>query len=130
MWHEYDETLTFDWESAKLRASDRMAVPAECGIYSLILDPHLGGHPHCTYLMYVGQTTSLKRRFGTYLTTERRKRSKVSRLLNDYDAYIYFCFTRLPFDRLNEVEDALSTAYLPSCNSKFKGIMQQVVDAF
>ncbi len=73
MWQEYDSSLTFEWECAKLETSKRGAVPTKPGIYSLILQPELGGHPHCSYLMYVGRTTSLRRRFGDYLTWEREE---------------------------------------------------------
>jgi hypothetical protein len=132
MWGEYDAGLVFEWEYARLETSGRGSVPREPGVYSLVVQPQIGGHPLCSYLMYIGRAISLWKRFGDYLTWERETSSRplIVKLLNKYDGYVWFCYTRLGADKLEDIEHALYTAYLPPCNRRYKGIMQKVVDAF
>lgn len=107
-------------------------MPASAGIYTLLVQPAVAYHDECSYLMYVGQAVSLKKRFGEYLNAERLEtgRPKLFRLLNIYDQYVWFGFTPIPAQHLDEVEDALIAAHLPPCNDRLPAKVRKAVKAF
>lgn len=116
------DLLPCSWQMTKLDQSGRNhpCLGDRAGIYTLLVVPGIATHPACAYLMYVGQTHNLGDRFGNYLVTEKktRKRPNVFRLLNIYEGYIWFCFTEVEADRLDEYENALMDAYMPPVNAK------------
>ena len=80
--------------------------------------------------MYVGKAVNLRKRFGEYLTRERLRRPKIIRLLEMYAGYIVFCYSRVEHDELETMEDRLLNAFIPPCNSQFKGVVQAAQGAF
>lgn len=104
------------------------------GIYTLIVQPDIATHTACSYLMYVGQTHNLHQRFLNYLRTEKRirKRPNIFRLLNIYGDHIWFCFTKVAADKLDEYENALMNAYIPPVNdeNRLPAEMRPLVGAF
>lgn len=131
-WEGFDRTKVYGWQWHKLDASERPNIPDEPGIYTLLIQPGIAGHPLCSYLMYVGQAVSLRTRFADYLTRERREsgRPKIFRLLNKYSNYIWFCFTIVPEETLDDVEDSLMNAYIPPCNDQLPIEIRPVRGAF
>lgn len=110
------------WKIIKLdeMCKNDIDLAKEPGIYTLLLQPGIAAHPSCSYLMYVGQTSDLHRRFRDYLRHEKikRKRPNVFRLLNIYSGKIWFCFTKVAAHQLNDYENALMNAYIPPVNDK------------
>ena len=131
-WKKYRLTVPSRWQTQKLERTNANRVPETPGIYTLILQPGIAAHPACSYLMYVGKTDSLRRRFSEYLGKERRfpGRTKVVRFLNKYNKYIHFCFFPATLDALSAQEDNLIEAYLPPLNCKYKGSLSVVMGAF
>jgi hypothetical protein len=133
-WQGYANPHPLSWTLVKLEDAARKAkaVPPKAGIYTLLVQPGVAAHPHCSFLLYVGQTKSLLKRFGQYLTTEKKAtgRPKIFRLLNRYDGYIWFCFSQVPENDLDLVEDSLIEAYVPHCNDDFPADLRPVVGAF
>lgn len=129
-WATYSNS--HDWQHAKLDDAERGDVPDSPGIYTLLTLPGIAGHPSCSYLMYVGQTTSLRRRFGEYLGKERAEsgRPKMSLFLNQYSEHIWFFFTRVETSNLEDVETKLRDAYVPPLNERFSGRISKVMGAF
>ena len=127
-WRTCDPQLSLPWQSVELHNSQRREVPQYAGIYSLVVQPGIAGHPACSYLMYVGQTKNLRRRFNDYLTAERRP--KVLRLLEKYQGYIQFFYSGVDERELDDMEEQLFNAFLPPCNSSFTGVMNKIVGAF
>ena len=117
-WEEYRDVCTLDWQLHRLANSERPKIPEESGIYTLMVQPGIASHPVCSYLMYVGKTNSLRRRFGEYLNKEKRKtgRPRVFRLLNKYPDHIWFCCSLVSQTDLADVEDTLLIAYIPPTN--------------
>lgn len=107
-------------------------MPATSGIYTLLVHPQVARHDKCSYLMYVGQADSLKKRFGEYLNAERLAsgRPKIFRLLNVYEGYIWFGFATIPVTKLTAIENALMTAHLPPCNDRLPAKLAKSVKAF
>lgn len=131
-WQDCPNSGGLDWHIHKLVQTERPSIPAQPGVYSLLVQPNIAGHPSCSYLMYVGKTGSLRRRFGDYLTRERRMtgRPMILRVLSKYPDNIWFCFTPVPSESLAHIEDALLTAYLPPCNDQYPAEISKVVGAF
>ncbi|MGA3110468.1 MAG: hypothetical protein ABSE15_00365 [Candidatus Bathyarchaeia archaeon] len=129
-WQTY--TQTHEWKNEKLESTRADQIPEDPGIYTLIIYPGIAGHPLCSYLMYVGKTGCLRRRFREYLGMERREdgRPKISYVLNKYDQFIRFCYTRVPLAALDNVEGGLMNAYLPPLNEEYEGTISTSVRAF
>lgn len=110
------------WKMIKLDELNKNnpELTTESGIYTLLVQPAIASHPACSYLMYVGQTHNLQQRFLNYLRREKRirKRPKVLRLLNIYFEQIWFCFTKISANQLDDYEKALMNAYIPPINDK------------
>lgn len=131
-WQEYNYSRIGTWHSFKLVASERANIPKDPGIYTLIIKPGIADHPACSYLMYVGKTISLHRRFGNYLNEKNREtgRPKIIELLNAYPDHLWFCFTSLPESDLRPAEEALINAYLPPCNDQLPAKLRFGTGAF
>jgi len=131
-WQEYCDICVLDWQLYSLAGHERSNIPDQPGIYTLLVQPGIASHPACSYLMYVGKTTSLHRRFREYLTKEKREtgRPKVFRLLNMYPDHTWFCFSLVPEANLADVEDALVIAYLPPANDRLPAQVRRVIGAF
>lgn len=124
-WNKFritQDTFPCAWKIIKLDEDSKNDVDLtkEAGIYTLIVQPGIASHTACSYLMYVGQTNNLHRRFLNYLRTEKktRKRPNVFRLLNIYDDHIWFCFIKVAFGKLDDYENALMNAYIPPINDE------------
>jgi len=131
-WSAHSSTDTFSWNSVRLSLHNSPAVPTTSGIYTLLVQPGLFNHPACSYLMYVGQAKSLRRRFSDYLNREKRStgRPKIFRLLNMYPNQAVFCFTIIPASDLDRIESALLNAFIPPCNDRFPAEVQRIIGAF
>ena len=80
--------------------------------------------------MYVGQAIDLRTRFGKYLTTERKGRAKIVRLLSRCEGYIQFCYSKVSRAKLDDVEEQLNNAFVPPCNTQFTGKVGRAKLAF
>ncbi len=129
-WATYSEM--HEWKLSKLIASERDKIPIGSGIYTLLTIPEIANHPACSYLMYVGQTVSLRRRFGEYLNQEQREsgRPKIFRFLKMYSKQVWFCFTLVDPSLLDATEEGLKNAYIPPLNDRYSGVLGKVVGAF
>jgi hypothetical protein len=129
-WQTY--TQSHEWQNEKLETASATRIPESPGIYTLIIQPGIAGHPSCSYLMYVGKTVSLRRRFREYLGMERRPdgRPKISYFLNKYDQFIFFFYTLVSTEAVDNVEEGLKNAYLPPLNEEYEGTIGTSVRAF
>ena len=120
------------WQSVRLDGSEGGNIPDSPGIYTLVAVPHIANHPFCSYLMYVGQSKSLRRRFREYLSQERKEtgRPKIFRFLHLYQDHVWFCYTLVQSTSLDSVESGLRDAYIPPLNNQFSGELSKVVGAF
>lgn len=131
-WEQYKLTTNLIWEVHRLDDAERAKIPNVAGVYTLLVQPGIADHPGASFLMYVGKTKSLNRRFGEYLNEGKRitGRPKLFRLLRKYPNNIWFCFSRVSAKKLRKVEDDLIVAYIPPANDKFPASISKVVRAF
>ncbi len=129
-WQEFDSM--YQWNIFKLDSNEKRKIPNQSGIYTLLVQPGIANHPACSYLMYVGKTISLRRRFGDYLNEKKREtgRPKIMRLLNKYAGYVHFCYTIVPEKKLTSVEESLISAYIPPANDRFPAEITRVIGAY
>lgn len=118
------------WHSVVLTSDCRSDVPATTGVYSLVLQPQIAGHPGSSYLMYVGKARNLRVRFGDYLTTERVRRQKIVRVLELYSGHLTFFYSTIDENVLDDMEEELINAFIPPCNSRFNADVQRARGAF
>ena len=126
-WATYSES--HDWRQTRLVASEAGSIPDCSGVYTLVAKPNIANHPSCAYLMYVGRSISLRRRFGEYLNKERRQsgRPLMFRFLDKYSEHVWFCFTLADSSSLESIESGLRDAYIPPLNDQFTGELTKIV---
>ena len=132
MWQEFNMDVSLEWHTRRLTRSERSNIPTSSGIYTFLVQPGIANHPQCSYLVYVGQAVSLRNRFNNYLGREKRitGRPKVVTWLNMYEDYMWFCYSLVPRAKLDDVEAALLTAYIPIANDQFPTNIRRIVRAF
>lgn len=131
-WQSYADASKKDWKMVKLEKPNKKNIPKTSGIYSLLVQPMIADHPACTFLVYIGKSDDLNRRFGEYLNKEKKVtgRPKVFRILHKCEAHAWFCYFTIDMDALDEAEDKLLAAYLPPCNDSYPAEVRRVVGAF
>ena len=131
-WRAFVNARITGWNTLRLAEPGKDSLPDTPGVYTLLIQPGIAAHPHCSFLMYVGKAMSLRRRFKQYLTSEQREtgRPMIFRLLSLYPDHVWFSYT--PTDRryLDEVEAALISAYIPPCNKDLPADISPVRGAF
>lgn len=120
------------WTPVHLSAAGKTTIPDTPGVYSLVLQPGIAHHGTCCYLMYIGKSDSLARRFSEYLKRERRPsgRPKIKRLLHKYPDHVWFHYAPVNSADMASCEDALIGAYLPPCNDQFPADVRAAIGAF
>lgn len=131
-WQSYGDT-GYDWKDELLLEGNIPNIPDSSGIYTLVVLPSLAGHPHLSYVMYVGMAESLQDRFYDYVKKEKRFviRGNIHMLLNKYDGYIIFCYTEIGEGRseVRRCEKELYNVILPPYNGLIEGRLGKIRSA-
>lgn len=133
MWDEFSSTVTLNWIDHPFQREEVDNIPDSAGVYAFLVQPRIACGLNVSYLLYIGESRNLKRRFRDYLRELRAKkaRPKISIYLNRYLPYLRFCYAKLPKDvSTTDVEDTLLQAFIPPLNSKFPARVGKVVNAF
>jgi hypothetical protein len=135
MWKQYADNVhwSLNWQVYPFQDNESDKIPSQPGVYSFIIEPCIADHPHCSYLMYVGKTKSLKNRFRRYFQEKRTEkgRPKIIRLLNNYEDHLFFCCATLDSElNLAEIEFDLIGAFVPPCNDQLPARLSKIVGAF
>lgn len=113
-----------NWSFTKFCDTPSIDIPPKSGIYLFVVAPYCGHLKDHSYIFYVGQTTNLKNRYKHYLSEQRglgsSPRLKVVRFLNHLKDYIFFHFTEIPENELNEAENLLKDNLTPPANDQKK----------
>lgn len=129
LWKEYDKDFDFDWHLVPFTRKSRTSLPRQSGVYSFLLQPSIADHPACSYLVYIGRTNNLWRRFGDYFEVKQKEkgRPKIHRFLCIYDGFVWFCYSKFPEESLDNCEKALLKAFVPPLNCDFPGEISSAV---
>jgi excinuclease UvrABC nuclease subunit len=130
LWQEY--RVSHNWVMHPCNQAQKSLIPDIPGIYTLLVQPGIASHPSCSYLMYVGKATSLKRRFGEYFSERKRAtgRPNIIFLFNKFENNLWFCYTTINKDQLSSVENALIDAYMPPLNDQIQAKAKKGIRAF
>jgi hypothetical protein len=110
------------WKRTKFEDPPTIEIPDVSGIYIFVVAPCCGQLTDHSYIFYVGQTKSLRDRYKQYLNERKGQganpRPKVVRFLNHLKEHVYFHFTEIPEDELDEAEDLLKDNITPPANDQ------------
>jgi len=131
-WQAYNSTLCAGWKFYPLTKANKPSIPSKPGIYTFLVQPGIAQHPAASFLMYVGQAKDLAKRFGDYLSAERKPggRPRVIRLLHKYENYLLFCYCEVPKQDLDVAENSLISAMDPPCNDRVDATLSATKKAF
>lgn len=124
------------WTTRRFGEAYANAIPDRQGVYSFIVEPRVGNHPNCHYLVYVGKTErqTLRVRYRQYLQDARSpviKRPLVQSMLDLWEDHLLFCYAIVADRRhIATVEDELLKALLPPMNTVFPGRLGPAMRAF
>lgn len=127
--------LRLRWEEVPFRRASQARIPQAAGVYAFVIRRHVAEHPDHVYLMYIGSTDNLRRRFGDYLRerVSGESREDVIWLLNTYARTLWFTFSTVVDGSFAELEEKLYTAIWPPINRKGKtipGMLERAGRAF
>jgi hypothetical protein len=112
------------WQTVRFTDPPNLTIPAESGIYLFVVAPHCGGLEDHSYIFYVGQTDNLSRRYGEYLDEQAGRgpnpREEVVIFLNHLREHVFFHFTLVPLEQLDEAENLLKDNLTPPANTQKK----------
>jgi hypothetical protein len=135
-WAACSLPITLQWDYVHFTASEKRNVPADYGgVYTFVAEPGIADHPYCSYLFYVGKAErqSFRERYDQYLGYKRNLRSKwyhITRMLNYWDGYLWFCYARIDnVSLIPTIEKSLQDAYVPPFNKEFRGEVGPAVRA-
>lgn len=132
-WSKYGYKRQLDWKTVSFRASERSKLPKEPGVYAFLIQPNVAPVLNASYLVYVGETKSLHRRFGDYLREEAglgNARIQLYSLFKYFKGYILFAYATLPEAERKEAEDELIKALTPPINRKLPATIAAAERAF
>ena len=117
------------WHHVFFKIANQQFLPAKPGIYMFVVAPrhaHLRDH---TYIFYVGQTDNIQRRFGEYFGEMRGididDRERIVDFLNYFEGHIFFNYTQVPQNELDDAENYLVDRIKPWANvrTRIKGLL-------
>ncbi len=124
---------SYKWQRMKFSVINKKAPKTVGGLYFFILTPNIANASFINYLLYIGETDNLQRRFGEYLDKIGDPKStqyQMFTLIDDYPDHLEFYYVEIP--RLSEKtrkskEAELLTAFLPPVNNKYPQSVEKMV---
>lgn len=128
-------SLSLNWERIQFTESAAVYLPnATAGVYCFVLHPTIHEAPKGSYLLYIGKTRELRRRYREYLRDRSsvRARDHIRRMLNKWDEnHLWFYYARIADPSLlDSVENALLVGCLPPFNMEFPAQVNKPVQLF
>jgi hypothetical protein len=125
-WKACKLPLELSWNVVKFSRRNAGTVPTTQGVYTFLVQPGIAKHPCCSYLLYVGETAdqTFQGRYRQYLNEWRAgdesRRPHITEMLQKWEGFLWFCYATIDNTNvIEDVENALLTAYLPPTNKDF-----------
>lgn len=110
------------WNTTRFTDPPAISIPASSGIYMFVVAPHCGELEDHSYIFYVGQATNLQTRYRHYLREQKGEgpnpREEVVMFLDHLRDHVYFHFTLVSKDELDEAENLLKDNLTPPANKQ------------
>lgn len=131
-WASYSFRSSLNWGVVKFEGVNQSRLPVSSGVYAFLIQPNVGNDLNSSFLMYVGQTNSLRRRFGEYLVEARSAtaRSKLMRMFHKYERHLHFTYATVRSADCESAEEALLRALWPPINSNLPADIRAARRAF
>ena len=135
LWAEFTIPITLDWKVVKYDKREKGKLPQVAGVYTFIVRPGIANHPECSYLLYVGKTDrqTLRDRFLQYFSEAKKEKGRehIKLMLNTWESNLWYCFAEISNTTIiDDIENALLTAYVPPMNRDFKGKLGKALKAW
>lgn len=131
-WAAYSATTRLQWRSVKFTKASRPTLPDAPGVYAFLATPRVG-RLHVAFLMYVGQTDSLRRRYRDYqreASPKTKSRPKLYHMFRSYPEHLQFSYALVPLADCVPSEEALMTAFWPPVNHNLPAQIRAARRAF
>lgn len=132
-WQAYGYKHNLKWLTVRFEKANRLKIPDKPGVYAFLVQPNVGGILNVSYLFYVGETVSLRNRFGDYLRESAgsdNSRIQLYVLFNEYQGHVLFTYALLPKAHRKQVERELLAALTPPLNKKLPATIAAAERAF
>ena len=132
-WRGYSYPRSLKWVTIRFRLSEQSRLPNEAGVYAFLIQPGVAPDLDASYLVYVGETKSLRRRFGNYLRESAGRgnvRIQLYSMFKKFKDYVYFTYAVLPESERQQVEIALIAALTPPINRRLPVSIAEAERAF
>ena len=134
LWDRYQGPDDLEWTCVAFSGATLKDIPDTPGVYAFCVRPSIGGNLCGTYLLYVGKTTRLRRRYGEYLRRGEAglERPRIQKMLNQFrgTGYLRFCFTPISGADPQSIEKMLLEACVPPACTALPASIQGAVNAF
>lgn len=124
---------TYKWNRIDFKEANRNILKDVEGLYFFIISPSIASASFVNYLLYIGETDSLRRRFGEYLDKKGDPKSpqyQMFALIDDYPDHLQFYYVEAPGLKVKprkQREAELLTAFLPPVNNKYPQSVEKLV---
>lgn len=118
-WTWFRHRARLHWTTIRFTPTGGTNLPRRAGVYVFHVKPGIAGNLEVSYLMYIGETTSLHQRYRDYVREARgpnEARSRLVRMFQQYPDHLYFSYTVVARGRRRVLEDKLMTAFWPPVN--------------
>lgn len=132
-WADCQLPVQLKWYPIHFDEANKTLLPPDTGgIYGFVLEPQVPGPPETAYLLYIGKTREVIRRYGEYLFYKSPRgykyRPHIHNMLNKWPDEIWFFFAKLnDRDLRTTVESTLLNSCIPPFNIEFKGRVNTAV---
>lgn len=134
LWDRYEGPQDLEWTCVRYGRESLASIPDTPGVYAFCVRPSIGGNLCGSYLLYIGETTSLRRRCAEYVRRGEsgRERPRIQMMLNRFSdsRYLRFCFAKTLAGETRAVEKALLVACVPPACTDIPGAVGSAVRAF
>lgn len=132
LWRGYAYGGSLLWRTVPLRASRAAGLPPTSGVYALIVKSGVASRLGASYLMYVGKSNSIRRRFRDYLRESKSSvaRPKLAILLRLYAKHLHFRYALVAPPHRDVAETELIGALLPPANDQVPAVIRAARAAF
>ena len=137
LWRDKLEQLTLPpglvWTVLPFVSASASAIATQPGVYAFVIRPQTPLTLSTSYLMYIGKSEALRRRFGEYLRERNSDniRPKLLRILPLYGPHLFFAFAPVPPGVTSlQVEQALLSAFIPPGNDQIDAQVNRLRKAF
>lgn len=130
-WDEYKPVAELEWQVVPYSDEYAEKIPNKPGVYAFCVEPRILPGLQPAYLMYIGQTKHLMKRFKQYCSEAKNyenSRPKIYMMLNRYRSHLHFYYATVTSETSPEVVEAtLLKALIPPQNTRLPAEVRKII---